>query len=266
MPASDFIHGITNAPGAAGGVASLRGPRGFSAYEIAVQEGFVGTVAEWLASLQGSGTGGPITAAGVTYNATYATVEAALDDLTYQPLGGAMGGLAVQLMGASVDEVNLTWSWNKAIVSQTLNGAVVPLADRAATIEGPFTNDTAFSVIGNDGTTSVTRAVTLAFSNDRFVGVGAAGLDAEAGAALTATARSANETRALTFTVTAGPGQKIYYLFPKRLGFPTFTVGGFEGGFDVSEEPLQNAAGFIEDFYICESQSANLGTTTVTAS
>ena len=30
-----------------------RGPRGYSAYEIAVQEGFVGTEEEWLASLVG---------------------------------------------------------------------------------------------------------------------------------------------------------------------------------------------------------------------
>jgi len=28
------------------------GPRGFSAYEVALQNGFVGTEAEWLASLQ----------------------------------------------------------------------------------------------------------------------------------------------------------------------------------------------------------------------
>ena len=30
-----------------------RGPRGYSAYEVAVQEGFVGTEEEWLASLVG---------------------------------------------------------------------------------------------------------------------------------------------------------------------------------------------------------------------
>jgi hypothetical protein len=30
-----------------------QGPRGYSAYEIAVQEGFVGDEAAWLASLEG---------------------------------------------------------------------------------------------------------------------------------------------------------------------------------------------------------------------
>lgn len=31
----------------------VRGPKGFSAYELAVQEGFEGTLAEWLLSLIG---------------------------------------------------------------------------------------------------------------------------------------------------------------------------------------------------------------------
>lgn len=34
------------------------GPQGYSAYQIAVLNGFEGTEAEWLASLNGSGGGG----------------------------------------------------------------------------------------------------------------------------------------------------------------------------------------------------------------
>lgn len=44
---------------------------GYSAYEIAVQEGFVGTEAEWLASLQGedgaTGSQGPAGDDGITF-------------------------------------------------------------------------------------------------------------------------------------------------------------------------------------------------------
>lgn len=39
------------------------GPRGFSAYEIAVQNGFIGTEQEWLDSLKGSGSAIQIVAA-----------------------------------------------------------------------------------------------------------------------------------------------------------------------------------------------------------
>ena len=37
-----------------GSIDGLRGARGYSAYEIAVQEGYVGTETEWLASLKGA--------------------------------------------------------------------------------------------------------------------------------------------------------------------------------------------------------------------
>lgn len=37
---------------------SAPGARGQSAYELAVSQGYVGTLADWLLSLQGSGTGG----------------------------------------------------------------------------------------------------------------------------------------------------------------------------------------------------------------
>ena len=36
-----------------GHIDGMRGARGYSAYEIAVQEGYVGTESEWLASLKG---------------------------------------------------------------------------------------------------------------------------------------------------------------------------------------------------------------------
>lgn len=36
-----------------GSIDGMRGARGYSAYEIAVQEGYVGTKTEWLASLRG---------------------------------------------------------------------------------------------------------------------------------------------------------------------------------------------------------------------
>lgn len=263
MPDPEFLHGITG--GAPGSVNPLRGPRGYSAYEIAVQNGFVGTEQEWLAQLGTSG--GPISAENVSYNLTE-TVKDVLDQLLYtEPEVTAIStGLPVQLRGASVASVDLTWVWNKGITIQSLNGGAIDPELRAQTVAGPFTANTNFTIAGNDGTTTASRQVTLSFANERFVGVGAPGLNAAAVAALTAAPRPPVETRTGTHTVTAGPGQKIYYAFAKRLGLPTFTVGGFAGGFDVREEELTNAAGFAEDFYICESELENLGLTTFNVS
>lgn len=42
-------------------VANLRGPQGKSAFEVAVENGFVGTVEEWLAALSSGSVIDPIT-------------------------------------------------------------------------------------------------------------------------------------------------------------------------------------------------------------
>lgn len=51
VPGVDPICGAGQCSGSSGG--GEMGPRGYSAYEIAVQNGFVGTEQEWLASLEG---------------------------------------------------------------------------------------------------------------------------------------------------------------------------------------------------------------------
>ena len=44
---------ITRVLNIEGDIVGIRGARGYSAYEVAVQEGYVGTEEEWLASLKG---------------------------------------------------------------------------------------------------------------------------------------------------------------------------------------------------------------------
>lgn len=63
VPGVEPICGAGQCAGGGGG--GEMGPRGYSAYEIAVQQGFVGTEAEWLASLEGDpGPQGPAGPAG----------------------------------------------------------------------------------------------------------------------------------------------------------------------------------------------------------
>lgn len=70
-------------PGSIGGGGSGEpGPAGKSAYEVAVQNGFVGTAAQWLASLKGAtgatGPQGPTGPAGSNATVTSASVTSAL--------------------------------------------------------------------------------------------------------------------------------------------------------------------------------------------
>ena len=67
-----------------------------------------------------------------------------------------------------------------------------------------------------------------------------------------------------SFTVTASPTQKIYYLIPVSYGTPTFSVGGFDGGFILKTTvPYVNTLGVSLSYNLWESEKLNLGTTTV---
>jgi len=71
-------------------------------------------------------------------------------------------------------------------------------------------------------------------------------------------------SRVKTFTVNPGAGEYILYAYPSRLGAATFTVGGFEGGFEDPETVSRtNDSGYTEDYYVYRSTNANLGSTEV---
>lgn len=72
-------------------------------------------------------------------------------------------------------------------------------------------------------------------------------------------------SRARSFTVTAGVGQKIYYAYRAGYGDASFTVNGFSGGFfkAAAAVSVTNAFGFVENYMVWESDNPNLGLTTV---
>ena len=73
-----------------------------------------------------------------------------------------------------------------------------------------------------------------------------------------------SDNRKRTITVDCNEGQYIYYCLPTRLGTPSFSVGGFSGGFDkVSTILFENNSGFTENYDIWKSTNSNLGNTTV---
>ena len=62
----------------------------------------------------------------------------------------------------------------------------------------------------------------------------------------------------------AARGEYIWYFVPVRLGACTFTVGGFDGGFDVvATQDVTNSSGYTESFRIYRSANTGLGSTTV---
>lgn len=123
----------------------------------------------------------------------------------------------------------------------------------------------AFTLHASDGTDTDTDALTYYFYNYRFWGVDSdtsldeAGIEALAGSEL-------SNSKAKTFTVTAAAGEYIWYCYPSRLGTVTFTVGGFEGGFEApATVSVTNALGYVENYYAYRSTNSGLGSTTVVA-
>lgn len=69
-----------------------------------------------------------------------------------------------------------------------------------------------------------------------------------------------------SFVETAGPGLKIYYAQPVRLGIPRFEFGGVVGGFPPPQAitVTDTATGISESYYLWESSLAGLGPVEVT--
>lgn len=100
-----------------------------------------------------------------------------------------------------------------------------------------------------------------------FWGNGAAGLSTEADIEALANSALAS-SRARTFTLAPGAAQYIYYAIPSSYGTPTFTVGGFEGGFQLvaSAVSVTNGYGVAQNYDLWRSTNPNLGSTQVVVS
>ncbi len=122
----------------------------------------------------------------------------------------------------------------------------------------------AFTLHGSGAAGTATSTITINFYNRRYWGIStvASGYT-EADVEVLGSNDLAN-ARAKTFTVNATAGNYIIYSYPTRLGTATFTVGGFEGGFqDPETVSVTNASGYTENYYVYRSTNSGLGSTSV---
>jgi hypothetical protein len=189
------------------------------------------------------------------------------------------------LKGTIVDEVNLTWEYNKAVTVQTLTnngGLSVPTLDEdtvaftLATQE--ITTNVSFTLEGNDGEghsgsiASDTKSIT--FGNYMWLGHGVSKLGSSV-ASLEAFIESLGTStiktsRSHTYFATGGTNEKHFIAYPKAWGLATFTKGIFSGGYvrlknvagllvsDIGvgteiDIEFTNSAGHTEAYYVFES-------------
>lgn len=166
-------------------------------------------------------------------------------------------------MGDVVQSVNLTYGINKKPAALYLDGVekTNPTSGGGFQLNNlSLTADKTWTLKAVDERNKeVTKQATLKFYNNVYYGV--AGHTMPAIANLTAVL---TDTRKRTVTVNAAAGEYIWYFVPVRLGACTFTVGGFDGGFElVATQDVTNGSGYTESFHIYRSSNAGLGSTTV---
>jgi len=123
-----------------------------------------------------------------------------------------------------------------------------------------------FTLTGSDGVNGNARTTSIFWRPRVYHGVGVNGLSTEAD--IKALASSALQaSRATSYTDNAGASQYLYWAAPTSYGTPTFTVGGFSGGFSlVSNTIALTLNGVTQNYQLWQSDTANLGSTAVVVS
>ncbi len=199
-----------------------------------------------------------------------------LDDLDPAFNASLSGGGTVEI-GANVVNPSFTASYTGG--PATSASITDSDGNPALTLSSPFTagtfsrtyNKTAnnasvsFTLSANKGALNDTAQVSYAWRPRCYYGVSS---NASGNSEAFIEALASNQlqsSRNATLSVNAGSGEYIYYAYPASFGAATFTVGGFEGGFDLISATISvtNANGVTQDYRIYRSTNPSLGSTTV---
>ena len=190
------------------------------------------------------------------------------------------------LKGTVIDELNLSWVYNKVIASQTLTntgGLSVPSLTSSDVVYNytgqNIQSGMSLTIDGDDGlmqsgsTASDTKSIS--FGNLLWLGKGPSKLNqAESGleAFLETLTSTVKTSRSHTYFATGSTNEKHFVAYPASFGLGTFTKGIFTGGYirlknvagtlkftlgvgDVeSDIIITNSKGYAEAYYVYESE------------
>ena len=191
-------------------------------------------------------------------------IEMALDSLLYKAISISNFCISRSTAeyGESINSLTLSWTFSKIPTYQMLDGVELDISQRNYEILGPITSNRSFRLEASDGKTTASKSVGVNFYNGRYHGVSEEGVyDSNFIKKLTKTLTNSRQN---TFTVNCISNQYIFFAIPTRFGTPTFSVGGFSGGF-IKESTIDftNNFGYTESYDIWKSENHSLGNTTV---
>lgn len=187
-----------------------------------------------------------------------------LDQLLYTPISISSFSITPDTaeLGLVVSEVKLTWSYNKAIESQKLNNVELETSIKSAIFNDVSSNKT-YTLWVTDGKTNASRSASISFLNGRYYGSRIE--DTYNSEFILSLNKQLASSKNTTFTTNCADSQYIYFAIPTRFGEPTFSVGGFVGGFvKAATIDFTNYSGYTEKYNLYRSNNPSLGNTTVT--
>lgn len=202
-----------------------------------------------------SSVGGASSADQVSYtNPEYPTVQAALDKLLYvaPAISNFRGGGNYEI-GSTVTEVNLAWSLNKPVISQTLNQGIgsIDVSLRSYQHSGQnITTNRTYTLTVSDGTQTKSANTTISFLPKRYWGVSEKTVLEDADILALASELSTTRTQTRTFNCSGG---KYFYLVIKTsyCSGIKFKVGGLAfSAVDVVTRQFTNASGHTDSYNI----------------
>ena len=178
---------------------------------------------------------------------------------------------SAQEKGSTVDTVNLSWTFNKAMVKVELDSTNITAeaegtsGSKQLTEQNITQNKTYTLKVTDERDATAQKSTTISFVAGNYYGKSSiTNTESINNAFILGLTKRLSTNIKTKFTVTANAGEYIYYAFPATNADPTFSVGGFDGGFDlVKTFDFQNASGHTESYKVFRSTNPGLGETTV---
>ncbi len=156
-------------------------------------------------------------------------------------------------LGDTLNTVTITWNYNKSnIKEQTLGGIKIDSSIRSYTLND-LISTAIVKVTGNDGTKEASGTATVNFYPGIYYGHGTIQPDTSSMSKLL------QSSRKCSITINASTNEYIWILLPTSYGTPTFTVGGFSGGFQKADVINYK----VTEYTVWKSDNHSLGNTTI---
>lgn len=192
-------------------------------------------------------------------------VKDALNTLLYTDLAIAFSTSQplINEKGTTLTDVVFNWDYNRDVDTQSIDDVPIHKDSRIYKYPTPISTNKNVTLKVNDFVKDYSKSISFKFMNGIYYGVSnSSTYNSELILGFT---KELSESKSKTFTVNAGANQHIFYCIPESYGTPTFSVGGFAGGFNkVATIDFTNSLNYTEKYTIWKSVNANLGSTTVT--